>query len=127
MNVAEVTKSLQKLVASSQRELEDVLRGPVKEYLEAMLADRSWFAAVMHTSGSEADEALRFGRALDDVDVDSLTLEVTKKLASGIVSTSLLPAVLPAPLLTSTNQAIISCLREQRDERVLDSRVVEEE
>ncbi len=127
MNIGEVTKALQEFVEKSEAGLEEILHGPVEEYLEAILANPNWFAAVMHTSGSEADEALRLSRALATTSADDLVSEVTRRLASGIISTTLVPAVLPTPLLTSTNHAILSCLRDQVEDRVLDSTVVEEE
>lgn len=116
MNIAELTKALQRYVETSQKQLEEILSEPLKEYLEATLSDEHWFAAIMHTSGSEADEAMRLARILEATPIDELTEEVTQRLASGIISTTLMPAVLPTPLLSATNQSILSCLRDLADE-----------
>jgi len=116
MNIAELTKALQAYVETSQKELETILRAPLEEYLEAALVDKDWFAAVMHTSGSEAEEAVRLSRILQETPAAEFADEVTQRLASGIISTTLMPALLPTPLLSSTNQSILSCLRDRADE-----------
>jgi hypothetical protein len=116
MNIAELTKALLPFVEKAEVDLEEIFQEPVKEYLAAALANPNWFAAIMHTVGSEADEALRLSNSLEDVSMEELAKEVTKKLAGGIVSTTLVPAVLPTPLLNSTNQAILSCLRDRAEE-----------
>jgi len=116
MNIAELTKSLRGYVEKAQTDLEEILREPVKEYLEATVADRDWLAHIMHTAGSDVDEAMHMSRALEGMAVDDLAEAVTKRLAGGVVTTTLVPAVLPTPLLTATNQAILATVRESQDE-----------
>ena len=112
MNIADLTMALQKYVTESQQELEEILREHVGDYLSATLNDPDWFAAILHMTGSEADEALRLSRVLENTPKRDLSTEVTHRLASGIISTTLMPAVLPSSLISSMNQAILSCLRD---------------
>ncbi len=118
MNIAELTKALKAYVDRSQGELEKILEEPVREYLRATLADRDWFAAVMHTSGSEVDEAVRLSRKLEAIGLEELAGEVTHRMAAGIVSTTLMPSLLPNPLVNAVNQALLASLRDSgEDER----------
>ena len=117
MDVTKLTKNLQGFIKESEGNLEKILEEPVKEYLEATLTSNDWFSAIMHNAGSEADEAVRFGYSLEKTSREDLSAMVTKKLASSIVSTTLIPSLLPTPLLTSMNQAILSCMRELDEEK----------
>lgn len=116
MNIAEVTKALQDYVSRSEKELEEILRGPVEEYLGVASENTNWFAAIMHAAGSEPDEAIHLATAMEKLDSKELADEVVKQLTGGIISTTLVPAVMPTPLLSSTNQAILSCLRQRAED-----------
>lgn len=112
MNIVEMTKALRACVMRTQGELEEIMRGHVEEYMTAMLEDPQWFAAIMHTSGSEADEAVRLIPIVEKIGAEELTNAVTHKLTAGIISTTLAPALLPTQLVTSINQSLLACLRE---------------
>ncbi len=112
MNIVELTKALRACVINTQTEMEEILGEHVEDYLAAMLEDPQWFAAIMHTSGSEADEAVRLIAVIEKAGAKELAHAVTHKLTAGIISTSLAPALLPTQLITSVNQSLLSCLRE---------------
>lgn len=116
MNISELTTALQEFTETSRDNLVELLREPIREYLEALLGNPNLLAAIMHTSGSEADEAVRMSNALEGIEPEQLANEVADRLVDGIISTTLVPAVLPTPLLSSTNQALLAALRERAEE-----------
>ena len=115
MTIAELTSALKEYVDGSRTRLEEILEEPVRHYLDASMADHAWFAAMMHNTGSEADEALRITRTGSEMDRAELAKAVVQKLSSTIISHTLMPALLPTSLLSSVNQAILSCLRDAAD------------
>jgi hypothetical protein len=115
MGIATLANELKSFVDESRTRLEKILDAPVREYLEANITDPEWFAAMMHNTGSEADEAIRLATVAKEFDREELTKAVVHRLAAGIISTTLMPSVLPSTLLTSTNQAVLACLRDAAD------------
>jgi hypothetical protein len=112
MSITDVTAELKAYVDDSRKRLELIVGKPVRTYLDSVLTDPEWFAALLHTTGSEPDEAIRLSRVGAETDHGDLAAAVARKLANGIVSTTLMPALLPPSLLNATNQAVLACLRD---------------